>query len=283
MKFKNSKVVGYIYETTDYSLFKKLPSNRDLLLKRLNRLIESFSVREIMNPIVVNKYYQIIDGQGRFEAKKMLHRPIQYVVDEEATIDDCRRMNAYNAPWTLIDYVQSLASDGNDNCQRLLDCAAELNISISRCIRFSNHVNHPSSGKPTTSMALLDKLIFTEEDAEKVKDTWKKTTEIKESLLLSKRLNDAFCVGVKVMIDTDGYDHKSMIQRCSKMKNTFSLASNLEDMLKEFSRIYNSSRAANKRLYFEDYMRNRGYNVRDYNVPINKEKDVSSLKERRSK
>lgn len=56
----------------------------------------------------------------------------------------------------------------------------------------------------------------------------------------------------------------------------------LEDQLKEFSRIYNYKTKASNRIYFEDYMRNKGYNIRSYNTePFNKElegEDVSTLK-----
>lgn len=281
---KNVKIIGNIYETSDYSLFVKLPSNRDLLLKRLTKIMESLSIREIMNPIVVNKRMEIIDGQGRFEAKKILKRPIQFVVDNDATIEDCRRMNAYNSPWTITDYAKSLAKDGSDDCQRLLDCCDACNIPIARCLRLSNHHAYADSksGK-TSTLTTLERLRFTQEDVETVKDVCRKTEEIRNALVLTRRPNEAFYSGVKVMVDTLGYDHDGMIRRCKKEKNRFSLASNLEDALKEFSRIYNTSRAQNKRLYFEDYMRNKGHNARDYSERGYTGDDVSTLKTKKSR
>ena len=60
--------------------------------------------------------------------------------------------------------------------------------------------------------------------------------------------------------------------------------SKLEDQLKEFSRIFNHKKKG-KRIYFEDYMRNRGYNARNYdsNVSMHEDKstNVSTLKKQR--
>ena len=53
------------------------------------------------------------------------------------------------------------------------------------------------------------------------------------------------------------------------------------DQLVEFERIYNYRSKKGGRLYFSDYMRNRGENVRDYSKtysPYN-DTDVSTLKE----
>ena len=280
---KNVKIIGNIYETSDYSLFVKLPSNRDLLLKRLTKIMESLSIREIMNPIVVNKRMEIIDGQGRFEAKKMLKRPIQFVVEPEATVDDCRRMNAYNTSWKTEDFARSFAADGNEDCKRLVECCDEAGITIALGLRLVNKAKHSKSKYGnTTSLSALEKLSFTENDADMLRDVWRKINEIKDALILTKRLNEAFCKGVKIMTGFSGYDHDSMIKRCKKEKNTFSLASNVPDMLKEFSRIYNANRSANKRLYFEDYMRNKGYEVRDYDFEDGGG-DVSTLKTKKSR
>ena len=90
------KIIGNIYEETDYTKFRKLPDNRDVLSNRLTKLEASLSERAILNPIIVNEKMQIIDGQGRYEALKRMGKPIQYVVAKGANSDDCKRMNRYN-------------------------------------------------------------------------------------------------------------------------------------------------------------------------------------------
>ena len=62
------KIIGQVFEETNYDAFAKLPDNRDLSPGRLNKLIASISERYILNPIIVNEKMEIIDGQGRLNA-----------------------------------------------------------------------------------------------------------------------------------------------------------------------------------------------------------------------
>ena len=110
-----ARCVGYIYEENDYTVFKKLKDNRKVTKGRVDKLVQSLSEKEIMNPIVVNDKMEIIDGQGRFEAKKRLGTPIRYVIEPNADIEDCRRMNRFNSKWCFDDYVESYAEEGNEN------------------------------------------------------------------------------------------------------------------------------------------------------------------------
>jgi ParB-like chromosome segregation protein Spo0J len=90
------EIIGYVYQTYKYDSFVRLEDNRDVFSNRLNKLIASISERYICNPIIVNEKREIIDGQGRYEARKSLGLPIHYTIAKGATSDDCRRMNRYN-------------------------------------------------------------------------------------------------------------------------------------------------------------------------------------------
>lgn len=261
MDIKNSKIIGTIYETTDYDIFKKLPNNRDVINQRKQRIMNSIKEGYVLNPIVINKDYQIIDGQGRYEALKELGLPIRYIVDEEAGIEECRRMNAYNTSWNVNDYIKSLAEGGNESCKNLLAIMMELGLPAARCIRLACRTNNQPGKSVYENMSHI---IFTPEDKDVVRHAWKCVCEIRDALQLQRRINETFIVAVKVMIDTKGYNHSSMINHCKKLKVTFAMQANLENALKEFSRIYNSGKAASSRLYFEDYMRNKGYNAKKY-------------------
>ena len=78
-------------------------------------------------------------------------------------------------------------------------------------------------------------------------------------------LNDVFIVAVKIITEFPQYDHQRMLKKCVSQRHSFGQMSNLESMLQEFTRIYNYKQLkADGKLYFEEYMRNIGYNVRDY-------------------
>lgn len=265
------KVVGNIYEETDYSKFKKLSDNRDVLSGRLSKLMASFSVKQILNPIIVNEKMQIIDGQGRYETLKKMGKPIQYIVADGANSDDCKRMNRYNTKWSALDFAKSYAASGNQNYVNLLKACSLSTYSISRVVRLANH----STTTASNGEGIIEsgKLIFNEEDITKVMICKEMITQIQDALLLGKRINDAFVISVKVITEYKGYNHAHMISNCKKKKNDFQLISGIEGMLREFERVYNYKCPMDQRLFFSDYMRNKGHNTKDYAGTILSEYD----------
>lgn len=255
----NDKIVGYVYETYDYGKFKKMDFNRKTGEVRIQKVIESFKEGEVLNPIIVNKRFYVGDGQARFEAKKRLERPIQYVIDDRVTIEDCRRMNRFNTPWGAHDFAVSYAESGKNDYHRLLAICDEQNISISLALRLANK---GSAGKQNS--VYDGTLKFSSDDMEQVRNCMILANELKKVSAYTKRLGQAFYISCLVCQQTNGFDQARMIKNFEKCRSSFVAVANLEGMLKEFSRIYNKYGKSSEKLYFEDYMRNRGSNIRDY-------------------
>ena len=133
------KIIANVYEETDYSVFKRLDDNRDVFESRVKKLIASMTERYILNPIIVNEKMEIIDGQGRFEARKAMDKPIHYIMVHGATSDDCRRMNKYNTSWKALDYAKSYSKAGKVSYINLLDTCKRTGYSIARVLRLTNH------------------------------------------------------------------------------------------------------------------------------------------------
>lgn len=269
-----AKVIGQIFEELDYTKFRKLPDNRDVLSNRLSKLLASFSAKQILNPIIVNEKMQIIDGQGRYETLKKLGRPIPYIIAKGADSNDCKRMNRYNSKWSNLDFAKSYAAAGNENYINLLKACSLTTYPINRVARLANH----STAMTATGESPIEsgKFIFSEEDITKVLKIKEMITDIQDTLLLGKRINDAFCVSIKIMSEYKGYNHTHMISNCKKLKNTFSVISGIEGMLQEFERVYNYKCPMDQRLYFSDYMRNRGHNsIHDYSTTLSEYDDVN--------
>lgn len=273
----NDKVYAFVYVTNDYSKFKKLERNRGVKGSRLQKLIASFSVKAILCPIIVNKRFEIIDGQGRYEACKAMGLPIYYAIDANATIDDCMRMNHYNTPWTTVDFARSYAEGGNANYIRLLAILEELKIPMRRALRLANKAN----GK-FDDLVQSGELNFSSDDMMKVRKIMEFANKLIGVFMMSPRCADTFYTGCSVMMMTDGFDQAKMLKNAEKERSQFMVMSRLEDMLKEFSRVYNRGVRQCDRLYFEDYMRNRGSNARSYDTSYfgMEDLDVSTLKRR---
>lgn len=280
------KVISAVKSTMNYEKFKKLKANRAVIQRRKDKLIESFKIRSVMNPIVVNQYYEIIDGQGRFEARKELGLPIEYVMEPNATIEDCSLMNAYNTPWTLSDFINEYVESGNENYVRLKSVLTEWKLPVIIALRYGNVSGRGGDTGGAKKLIMSGKLLFTPEQEQLCRIVATHCKELTDALMLQKRPSQAFQNAVKVAMDTEGYEPGRMIHNCKFCRSDFAVMSNLEAQLKEFSRVYNYRSKIGK-LFFEDYMRKRGYNVRSYDGIGEAfrldQTDVSTLKEKETK
>ena len=94
-------------QTTDYSLFKDVSSNRDVDRKHVKKLVNSIREKNLLevNPIIVNEKLEVLDGQHRLEAAKQLKVPIYYVISSDVTHNDISRLNSNKKNWLLMDYI----------------------------------------------------------------------------------------------------------------------------------------------------------------------------------
>lgn len=105
--------VGTVYVTEDYSVFKTLEGNRTVEKSRVKKIHDSIVKNGYIHcPIVVNEFMEVIDGQGRLEALKLLGLPVEYIVFEGLTIKECIALNVYQTSWSLMDYIESFADRG---------------------------------------------------------------------------------------------------------------------------------------------------------------------------
>ena len=108
-----------IRRTEDHSIFKHLTGNRGVKRTQVEKIKQSISkVGYVTNPIIVNEFYQIIDGQGREQALAEFGLPVDFIVVEGLGIDECRAMNINQSNWTIIDYIRSYAEQGDPSYMR---------------------------------------------------------------------------------------------------------------------------------------------------------------------
>ena len=273
------KVIGRIYQTDEYGIFKRLPDNRDVLEKRVRKLVASISEKYLTNPIIVNENMEIIDGQGRYEALKQLGKPIDFIVVHGAGSEDCKRMNRFNTKWSTLDFAKSFAKAGNKAYIMLLRGVDATKLPIGTVLRLANHGSKTGGTSYAMSAFEKGKLIFSDQDYDKVLAVHKAADEITYALQTTHRRNDAFYTAVKIVTETDGYSHERMLRNCSTLRASYNQMSALKDQLVEFERIYNYRTSGDKKLYFSDYLRNKGSAIRDYSktyTPYD-DTDISTL------
>lgn len=113
--------ITVVRRTKDYNKFKLLVGNRSIGEDRIKKIRESLEeVGYVLNPIIVNENFEIIDGQGRFATFKELNMPIDYIIAKGAGVNECVAMNVNQTKWKLEDFIESMADMGKESYIRLL-------------------------------------------------------------------------------------------------------------------------------------------------------------------
>lgn len=106
-----------IYETSNYSQFKRFPGNRTPDPRKVHKL--QFSIEQSnllhLNPIIVDSKYRVIDGGHRLEAAKNLGIPIHYIVENNLNHNDIILINTARTNWSIQDYIRYYTSEEFEN------------------------------------------------------------------------------------------------------------------------------------------------------------------------
>lgn len=263
---KEDKIVATVQQTMDYDKFKILYGNREILEPRVNKIKKSMQKKVIRNPIIVNENMEIIDGQGRFTALKQMGLPIEYIIVPHIGMDECHLMNQLQTNWTTMDYIKSHAKQGNQNFVLLLKAIADSKSRYGYCatdvLRAANKSGKDKSENGTGDKIRSGTLVYTENDYSKSIKMLKMVDEIAEILCLEK-VTTQFLAALINAFNEEGYNHERMKKNLAKNRNNFVITSTSAEQAREITRVYNY-RAKAGLIYFEDYYRNKGRNVRTY-------------------
>lgn len=109
VKYKSStnqvgvNVVGSLFSTTDYSLFKKMRGNRSISSNP--NLEEEIKEMGQLSPVMVNSNYEIIDGQHRVEVLKKLNKPVIFIISDHIVPRTIISINSTQRNWKNEDYL----------------------------------------------------------------------------------------------------------------------------------------------------------------------------------
>lgn len=118
-----TREVGKVYSSFDYQQFHFIEENRDAKVRK--DLLKSIKEKGLIQPIIVNEEYEIIDGQHRFLACKKLGEPIIFTIKYwnndrgSESIDTLINVNTTSQNWRFQDYVDAYAKTGNEEYMRL--------------------------------------------------------------------------------------------------------------------------------------------------------------------
>lgn len=96
-----------VHVTSDYHKFSFVAGNRKVNMAHVRRLERSMASRYLFSPIIINEFFQIIDGQHRFTVCKKLHLPIRYITVNGYGLDEVKILNTNASNWKKIDYLNA--------------------------------------------------------------------------------------------------------------------------------------------------------------------------------
>lgn len=160
---KEAELTNYLeHFVAEYNNIDKSSVSHKFLPRcpRVMQLVISYlMVGVLTQPILVNEKYEIIDGQGRFEALKILGFPIKYVMQNGIGLNECIMMNTRSKDWDAIDYVYSFAEKGNQNyilLVNLIQNYPELNLNSIGYAVFGSEIRNTDVMDNKLSLSIED-------------------------------------------------------------------------------------------------------------------------------
>lgn len=121
-----------IQSTRDYEMFRFRDDNREKIDQaHVRRLIESIKARNLLDlrPILVNEMMEVIDGQHRLLAAKMLGVEVYYQKEKKLGANEVMLMNTAKA-WTCGDYLNFYCKNGYKEYQKLQNFMKKHNLNL---------------------------------------------------------------------------------------------------------------------------------------------------------
>lgn len=130
-----------VEHTRDYSVFQKAKCNRKLHQNTLRKLEKSIKEKNLLasKPILVDRHFNVIDGQHRLEIAEKLGIPIAYQIDETCDIYDMVRLNTQKS-WDMNDYLNYYCeAEKKSEYIKLRDFVEKENIQLSIAFQLLNN------------------------------------------------------------------------------------------------------------------------------------------------
>jgi hypothetical protein len=95
-----------IKKTNNYDLFRHIKSNRSINKAHVDKIVKSIQEKNLLSctPILVNEDMNIIDGQHRLAAAKLLGVDVYYQIMKNSNVKDLVLLNT-SKNWLIVDFL----------------------------------------------------------------------------------------------------------------------------------------------------------------------------------
>lgn len=255
----NSYEYGKIYRTTEYDMFKSLDGNREVTgYMSIIRSIEE--VGYVLSPILVNEKMEVVDGQNRLRALRILGKPVDYIIQEGIGIKECRSLNIGQKNWTFSDFIKSYSADGNANYTRLLGLLGtyQKDFAIDGVLCANKHFHIVNGGGIKYPIVQDGSLILSKEDcydSAKTLETLKGLGYV-DFFKNNKMTARTYWRAVMYANRNPECDMARLIKQMNQYQLQIVSCSKVEDQLRYLENVYNKSLRKDCRIYLStDYQK----------------------------
>lgn len=243
-----------IYETADYSIFKKLKGNRQKNPKFVTKIKESMQKNGWVGaPILVNSKMEIVDGQHRLEAAKEAGIPVRYINIGDKSIDIVCDLNTTSHVWKMDDYLNRYVEMGNENYIKFAKLCKTYNVNISTTWRA---LNHSLCNRGMTQFK-EGKCVITEDEYTRAAYKLSKFAKLKETFKAMKISGQGSVVDVAIFFIVENYPEAVIDNVDIAMQNIVKERVSTIDtqtLMNCLENVYNRKKREENRVYFgEDY------------------------------
>lgn len=255
---KHASYAYNVYKTTDLSIFKIMDDNRVVNELHVRRLVESFKDHYLISPITVNEKMEVIDGQHRLSACRLMGPgwPIYFLVIPGYGIKEVQVLNTNQKNWNKLDFLKMYVAQGKPvyvQFNKFLNDFPELDFIA--CERMARILQ--SKGKDFKSGGQRGQLKDFEE-GKFVMPNIDKSYQMARKVMDFKPHYKGFHKGTFVsalmgLFPNKVYNHKEMIYKCSIAPLNLALqdTNTVENYRLQLEDIYNWKRNKENKVSFK--------------------------------
>jgi len=253
---EDTKINSDVMKSSDYEKFSILEQNRVVNDKHVNELVVSIQNSGQLTPIIINEKFEIIDGQHRFDACKILKIPVMYLISYKTSINEVILMNNTQKSWKLHDYLRCFSDkkwDNHEIYQKVDKFMREHDLKLTTCIVL---LSEGTGGGSSLGNALalqgqglnsFKKGIYKIGNLARAQAIAKILSEIKAfapDLVGSDRFCRSYC---KLSLEPK-WDHNSAVYQIKKYRRKYDGASSKEEALQGLLTVYNYNQLKSKKI-----------------------------------
>ena len=239
----NNEIFGNVYKTNNYEQFKFMEGNRNVDIKHLHKLTESFKTKQLPIPIIVNKDYEILEGQHRYLVCKNQQLPLYYVIIEDCSIKDAILINTISKRWGMTDYLEHFCALGYEN---YINLKRFMEITGTNC-------NTARIFCDTTSVKVSkqnSKFAIGEFDMIPMAEALRKFDLYKDFYKCPAFNMQIFILAIMKIIDHPKYNHKKMMSKIDDFYYKVTKRVSKNEYIQLLTEIYNYNTNKDNKVYF---------------------------------